>query len=228
MMLKIVLSYLCLLVFSLPVHIEEKGISGAWKDDNGVFIFTEKYFTYTAYTSNDFNYTYGGKWKPEGKNIIMTIEYDTKNADQVGKDLKKPFRFNSNRLTLDGVALNRVDDGTPGKLAGAWLFSTRVENGTPGERRSGDLPRKTMKILSGTRFQWIAYNTETKEFFGTGGGSYTSENGKYTEKIEFFSRDNSRVGASLEFEFKIDGDDWHHEGLNSRGEPMYEIWAKRK
>ena len=43
-----------------------------------------------------------------------------------------------------------------------------------------------MKILTGSRFQWIAYNTETKQFFGTGGGSYTAKNGVYTENIEFF------------------------------------------
>lgn len=57
--------------------------------------------------------------------------------------------------------------------------------------------RKTIKILSGTRFQWAAINSETGEFFGTGGGNYTFKDGKYTENIEYFSRDASRVGASL-------------------------------
>ena len=52
-----------------------------------------------------------------------------------------------------------------------------------------------MKILSGTRFQWIAYHIGTKVFSGSGGGTYTSEQGKYTETIDFFSRDNDRVGA---------------------------------
>ena len=61
-----------------------------------------------------------------------------------------------------------------------------------------------MKILSGSRFQWIAYNTETRQFMGTGGGTYLTANGKYIEQIEFFSRDNSRVGAKLDFEFKLD------------------------
>jgi hypothetical protein len=65
------------------------------------------------------------------------------------------------------------------------------------------------------------------KFSGTGGGSFTSENGKYVESIEFFSRDNTRVGAVLEFKYELKGDDWHHTGLNSKGEPMYEIWAKR-
>ncbi|MCK5105463.1 MAG: hypothetical protein KAR17_21715, partial [Cyclobacteriaceae bacterium] len=81
---------------------------------------------------------------------------------------------------------------------------------------------------SGTRFQWIAYNSETKEFMGTGGGTFTTKDGKYIENIDFFSRDNSRVGASLEFEYELKGNDWHHKGFSSRGDPIYEIWSLRE
>jgi hypothetical protein len=85
-----------------------------------------------------------------------------------------------------------------------------------------------MKILSGTRFQWIAYNTETGEFSGTGGGTYTTVDNQYTENIDFFSRDSSRVGAILSFKFqKIDGI-WNHSGKNSRGQPLYELWIPRE
>ncbi|MDX1470670.1 MAG: hypothetical protein R3213_04170 [Flavobacteriaceae bacterium] len=62
---------------------------------------------------------------------------------------------------------------------------------------------------------------------GTGGGTYTTEDGKYTENIEFFSRDNSRVGASLEFDFELVDGDWHHSGFSSKGDPLYEIWTLR-
>ena len=50
----------------------------------------------------------------------------------------------------------------------------------------------------------------------------------YTEVIQFFSRDDSRVGAELDFQYERQGNDWHHQGKNSRGEPMYEIWALRE
>jgi hypothetical protein len=120
---------------------------------------------------------------------------------------------------------NRIDDGNPGELYGAWLITGRERNGEISRSTPG--ARKTMKILSGTRFQWIAYNTDTGEFFGTGGGTYTTENGKYTENIEFFSRDNSRVGRSLRFEYEIKDGEWHHSGLSSKGEPIYEIWTSR-
>jgi hypothetical protein len=85
-----------------------------------------------------------------------------------------------------------------------------------------------LKFLKDGTFQWIAYDTESFRFSGTGGGSYSYNDGVYTEHIEFFSKDNSRVGASLNFNYKLNGDDWQHTGNNSKGEPMHEIWAKRK
>ena len=87
-------------------------------------------------------------------------------------------------------------------------------------------PRKTLKVLSDGRFQWIAFNTETKEFSGTGGGTYTAENGKYTENIDFFSRDSSRVGASLSFNFETKDGKWLHSGKSSTGKPIYEVWER--
>src|SRR5690606_19047358 len=89
---------------------------------------------------------------------------------------------------------------------------------TPGARR-------TIKILGGGRFQWVAFNSQTKEFSGTGGGTYNAEDGKYTENIEFFSRDDSRVGASLGFDYEVQDGEWHHSGKSSKGDPIYEIWS---
>ena len=123
--------------------------------------------------------------------------------------------------------MTRIDDGTPGELQGAWLMSGRVRDGKE-QMRDTSGARKTMKLLSGTRFQWIAYNIETKEFSGTGGGTYTTVNGKYTENIEFFSRDDSRVGASLEFDFSLVDGTWNHRGFSSKGDAMHEIWSVRQ
>jgi hypothetical protein len=119
---------------------------------------------------------------------------------------------------------------SPGDLGGAWEIIGRKRNGEMQDlsaRRTG--PRKTMKILSGTRFQWIAFNTETKRFSGTGGGSYTTnEDGLYIEKIEFFSRDKSRVGQHLSFDYKLVNGDWVHKGLSSKGQPIHEVWGLRE
>lgn len=111
-------------------------------------------------------------------------------------------------------------------MDGAWLFATRgPDNGQ--ERRGEESSRKTLKFLKDGTFQWIAYDTDSFKFSGTGGGNYRAKNGIYTEQITYFSRDSSRVGATLEFKYDLKGNDWNHTGTNSKGEPMYEIWTKR-
>ena len=116
--------------------------------------------------------------------------------------------------------------GSPLDLNGKWLMAGRVTD--EGERRR-DLtgPRKTMKFLIDGHFQWIAFNTASFQFFGSGGGTYTATEGVYTEHIDYFSRDNTRVGASLPFEYLQKGNDWYHKGNSSKGVPMHEIWTKR-
>ena len=95
------------------------------------------------------------------------------------------------------------------------------------QRRDITRSRKTLKFLVDGYFQWTAYNTEGFKFFGSGGGAFTSKEGTYTEHIEYFSRDNNKVGMSLSFEFNRNGNDWYHKGKSSKGQPMHEIWTQR-
>jgi hypothetical protein len=122
------------------------------------------------------------------------------------------------------MKFKRIDNRVSEKLQGAWLMSGRIRDG---ETQLWDTsrPRKTMKILSGTRFQRIAYNAETKQFMGTSGGAYTTANGEYTENIEFFSKDDSKVGTSLKFNYRLVDDKWHHSGLSGKGDSIHEIWS---
>ena len=106
-------------------------------------------------------------------------------------------------------------------------MSGRVRDGKE-QLRDTSGPRKTMKLLSGTRFQWIAYHTESKRFIGTWGGTYTTDDGKYTENIEFFSKDDSKAGISLEFNYELVDGTCQHKGFSSKGAAMHEIWSVRK
>ena len=128
-------------------------------------------------------------------------------------------------LGIDGVKFNKYPNED--NLSGAWLMSGSERRGEM-RMREINRPRKTMKMLAGNRFQWIAYDTSKKGFYGTGGGTYTAIDGEYVENIEFFSRDSNTVGKSLEFNFEIKEGDWHHKGFSSKGDPKYEIWTKRK
>lgn len=207
-------------------------IMGAWQAQQSTMICTDRYFSIAEYDvpGKKFIGTYGGSYRLEGNRYIAIIEFNTFNPETVGSEVSGTFDLKKGMLVVDNdgtkTEWKQLDDGKPGKLAGAWLITGRMQNDklskmTPGARR-------TMKILSGTRFQWIAYNVETKQFSGTGGGTYTTKDGKYVENIEFFSRDNSRVGASLSFDFSLENGAWRHKGLSSKGDPIDEVWTKRE
>lgn len=208
-------------------------IAGAWsKQDGGstiTLLFQDGYYSYTKYdvANKVFSFTKGGSYSVAGNQLSIKYLFHTAEKEIVGTGETMNMSLNQQTLalTVGGTTetYKRVDD-SKSQLAGHWLITGRMNNGnmqtiTPGARR-------TIKLLTGTRFQWIAINIETKEFFGTGGGTYTFVNGKYTENIEFFSRDSTRVGASLSFDGKVEGNNWHHSGLSSRGEPIHEIWTK--
>lgn len=209
---------------------------GAWQSTSGgnetTLICSEKYFSVAIYDvqNKTFTGTYGGSYRIDGEEYVATMEFHSLSPETVGNEYRGKVKLEKDGLSLQedsgSTQWKRLDDGTPGKLAGAWLITGRMREGgmakmTPGARR-------TMKILSGTRFQWIAYNTETKEMAGTGGGTYETINGRYTENIEFFSRDNTRVGASLGFDFSLEDGAWRHKGKSSKGEPIDEVWTRRE
>ena len=175
------------------------------------------YLVETQFVTNpaQFILTRGGFYSKEGKEISVNFEFNS----NFKKDSLKKLKINWSK---DWGEVSEK----PKDLNGKWLMAGRVID--QGERRRDtSRPRKTMKFLLDGYFQWTAFNTETFQFFGSGGGSYTAENGKYTEHIQYFSRDNSRVGAVLPFNYTLKGSDWHHQGYSSKGDPMHEIWSIR-
>ena len=221
-------------------------LSGQWV--NGVYEKTEKndtstqtsrlmindsYFILTIFNSApaSFNYTVGGILTTEGKNFTVNLEFNSAIAKDSLKTLKGTFQLKGNRcmvifdngIKLDLEKVTKEDQN----FEGAFLMAGRVTDQGESRRRI-DVPRITMKMLIDGYFQWIAFNRETFEFSGTGGGRYIADNtGACIEQIEFFFRNSSRVGAKLPFKYNIKGNDWFHQGNSSAGEPMHEIWTKR-
>ena len=224
---------ICLSSFAPANSFNESAINGAWRTQENtleqVLLLSDGYFMHTIFdkVNKQFIQSRGGTYKFSGNDLITTVEFNTVDKDQIGQQLRYSFVIKKYRLSSDLSGKNAdwdlLDKGQ-GEISGTWRMSGRMQDG----KISYNPPRarKTLKVLSGSRFQWAAINAETKEFFGTGGGSYTFKNGKYTENIEFFSRDNNRVGASLSFDGKLVDGNWHHSGLSSAGNPIYEIWSK--
>lgn len=194
----------------------------------------EGYFIYSEYQTSPaaFIRTLGGFVQIEqtsvGSKLVVLLEFNSNYEQDTIRQLSMVANMEGETLELDWfqkLTLSPVKK-TAQDLDGQWLFATRGPD--KGQERRGEAnTRKTLKFLLDGRFQWIAYDTEGFQFKGTGGGNYTSVDGIYTENIEYFSRDNARVGASLEFNYEVKGADWHHTGNNSKGEPMYEIWSRR-
>jgi hypothetical protein len=207
-------------------------IEGAWQSKSGekelVILFQDGYFTQTQYNANEYIKSWGGPYAIKDNQVEVSVEFNSADSAEVGD--KPIFTFSLNNEILEiqleatPVRYVRIDNGKA-PLAGVWKINAREQEGKLVTiHHTG--ARKTLKILTGTRFQWFAINPETKQFSGTGGGAYTFENGKYTENILFFSRDNSRVGAHLTFDGKIENGQWHHSGLSSKGDKIYEVWGK--
>lgn len=211
-------------------------LKGSWKHQEAgheeVIVFIDGYTTHTIYdkTGRKFFETRGGTYTTEAGKLNVQFEFDTKDKEQTGQTRSYDFTIANGELIITTpvgkITYKKIDDGAA-PLAGLWAITGRMQDGKIEPiHRTGT--RKTIKILSGTRFQWAAIDPGTKMFAGTGGGTYEFKNGKYSEHIEFFSRDSSRVGASLSFDGKLENGDWHHSGLSSKGDKIYEIWGRKK
>ena len=228
----LLLSPLCLLA-----QTTDNALEGAWESsfaaaDGGEntlsMIVQDGYFAMTAYgdTSGQFIATLGGSYTVTPDTFFVTYEFDSSTPENVGRTVAMPYTVTGSLLVFNGdKAWQRIDEGT-GELAGAWEITGRKEDGEM-RRRPVTGPRRTMKILSGSLFQWIAFNTETAEFLGTGGGTYSAEDGQYIERIGFFSRNPERVGKQLSFDYKIRNNEWHHMGVSSEDKPLHETWGHR-
>ncbi|MBK7870890.1 MAG: membrane or secreted protein [Saprospiraceae bacterium] len=217
-------------------------LKGAWQNSatekgeavTRVLLFSGDYFSWTEYktASGEFLSTKGGSWQMQDEKVTLNFEFNTADTAMVGKSEDWMAKMEMEKLMLSQstgakLAWDNIDKGANTDLTGAWLMGGRVSEDGKESRRDITVPRKTMKILTGTRFQWIAYNIATKQFSGTGGGTYTAKDGVYTENLVFFSRDNKRVGMSLTFNFDKKEGEWHHKGKSSAGDPMHEIWVPR-
>lgn len=231
------LLFFFLFIFSMISGAQD--MEGAWiltheagkevTDREVIKIYQDGYFAFASKEigTNKFLAAGGGEFYLDN-GYIEVYDFNTQDSTLVGKEITFVGYHRYNGLVLEEmeggvektwqrISTNKND------LSGNWVITGRQRDGelkpnTPGARR-------TIKILGGDRFQWAAFNSDTGEFFGTGGGTYTAEDGKYTENIEFFSRDDSRVGANLEFDYEVKDGEWHHRGKSSKGDPIYEVWS---
>lgn len=234
-MRKLILVFL----FIFPLALSSQELEGAWKlirsngepvtDREVIKLYKDDYFTFGGkeIPSNHFLAAGGGNYYTED-GYIERYDFYTEDSTRVGKEIRFELRQKGDQLFIENLKNGSSQvwkkiSSEQNELSGNWVITGRQRNGEM--RRSTPGARRTIKLLTGGRFQWAAFNSDTGQFFGTGGGSYSAENGIYEEHITFFSRDDSRVGANLQFSFDVKDGAWHHSGKSSKGDPLYEIWS---
>ncbi|MEQ9231962.1 MAG: DUF4488 domain-containing protein [Cyclobacteriaceae bacterium] len=155
----------------------------------------------------------------------VQLVFDTEYPEAEGGEYDAEISVRRNSMILDGEEWIRVDEGSDSKLTGIWKMT-----GVTLEGKKINLglnhPRREIKILSGTRFQWIDYDKNSRTFTASGGGTYELKNNVYTEHIEFLTNEPEWIGSSISFQFKVSEGKWYHIGKGEDGVPIDEVWTR--
>ena len=205
------------LLLCYPIVLLSQVFTFKVNDQNHRILMDDNYFIETVFMKNDgaFIMSRGGYYNKIANRIDLTFEFNSNYT----LDSLTSFSYSSNKIWKN---ISQSDQALEGK----WLMAGRVK--AEGEqRRDLTASRMTLKFLLDGYFQWTAFDVDSMSFMGSGGGTYSAQNKEYIETLDYFSRDNTKVGKVLPFGFIQKEDDWYHKGLNSKGKLMHEIWRKR-
>lgn len=220
---------LYLLLFSIQIsQAENNPLHGVYKmeheDTYTLWLFVDGYSSMIHYTDKQYLSTTGGPFSFDGNIISVQTEYNDLDSNAVGTTIQFAIKMEGENLKDKSGNIWIKQPSESSALDGLWRITGRQQGDEMVVMKRGD--RKTIKLLVDGHFQWIAINPAQRGFYGTGGGQYSFKNHKYTEHLLFFSRDNTRVGSSLQFDGEIKDGAWHHAGMSSKGDDIHEIWSK--
>jgi hypothetical protein len=241
------MKYYLVLLFSLITgyHSFAQILNGAWRlvEENGqpveheaIKLFSNSYFTYAAYdkASGEFIEATGGTYTLQHLSYKEHLDIDSKEPQHSGKTISYHNTLKGKSLTLLNLATGdkqvweKFDEGDNYQMAFCWRIHKKKDEGDADWRTIEYRPRKTLKMLTNSRYQVLALNSETGQFVGSSGGRWSGDGDSYMEHIEFFSKDQSNVGRSLEFKRAFEDGLWLHTGKATKGEEMMEKWHRYK
>jgi len=230
-MKKLILSTVLMLIATLIMAQTSSNLKGVYTTKKGgmniVWMFIDGYSSQITYKDDAYVSTFGGPYAYQDGTLNIQIEYNDVDASMIGQTESFALTANTDGLQEQAGSTWKKVLAKAQDLDGLWRITGRKQGDNLVQiHQSGT--RKTIKLLVDGYFQWVAIDPGAKTFSGTGGGHYTFTDGKYSEYILFFSRDNSRVGARLSFDGELKDGAWHHSGLSSKGNPIYEIWSRDK
>ncbi len=128
----------------------------------------------------------------------------------------RPARFRLACLTACALTVFlapdlRSQEAVPCPLEGAWR-QVEQKNGDAPDYQKPPEGTETIKYVAGGRFVWTA--VQGGKLVAAMGGKYKVDKDKYSETIDYvFGEDESVIGKTFDFTWKIDGKTWLHVGM---------------
>src|SRR5688572_14780400 len=131
----VVTAALAFTAFMLPDR-QNENIKGAWKrtvaSGEEVLQFMDGYFTHTSFdkTSRKFFFTRGGTYEHNNGELKATMEFNSRNPDEVGQVHTVKTSISGNTLTTDyngqRMEWTQIDNGI-NKAHGVWQITGRMQ-----------------------------------------------------------------------------------------------------
>jgi len=235
---------LCLTILCIGSALSQT-LNGAWrlveKDNNAIEVeaiklFSNSYFTYAVYEkrSGEFIEAKGGTYALTNLSYKEHLEIDSSEPEHSGTTDEYSISLEERTMTLTKLKTGeqevwkKFDEANTLEMVFCWSIYKKRDEGNANWRTIPYAPRKTLKMITNTRYQVLALNSETGQFVGSSGGTWSGTDDTYTEHIEFFSKDRSNVGRSLQFKRTFQDGLWLHTGKTTKGETMEEKWHRYK
>lgn len=124
---------------------------------------------------------------------------------------------------LGHAAPQAVSEDGANKLDGEWELVSFKYGAAPVQSLSNN--RREIKLISGTHFVWVVYDTKKHKPISVGGGTCSRQGDQYTEQVEFGDiRTSTVLGKPQVFHITTDGHNWRHSGVLSDGLSIEETW----
>ncbi len=162
---------------------------------------------------------------------------DTKGvAEAPGKPVLARFSADGTQIlitsTNDTLRLWDVKSGKPLSGQPAHLGTWRLVSFKYGDASNWtDAPQaqRRIKLITATHFTWVEYEVSSGKVQSSAGGTYSFDNGKYTELIEFAGEGmDNYLGKKQPFTIRVEEDKLHQSGQLSDGTKIEEIWQRLK
>jgi hypothetical protein len=234
------------LVLSLSVFTAvSQTLNGAWRltEQNNmpttyevIKLYSNSYFTYASYNkeTGEFLEAKAGMYTLKNLSYKEHLEIDSSKPENSGTSNEYHIKLNGKKMIITHLksgeeeVWEKFDEADNYKMASCWRIHKKKDEGDTDWRTIEYAPRKTLKMITNSRYQVIALNSETGQFVGSSGGNWSSTADVYIENVEFFSKNQKNVGRSLHFNRNYEDGIWLHSGKNTKGELMMEEWIRYK